>query len=439
MEFQINTYTTDSQALPSVATAANGDFVVVWQSYLQDGSGSGVFGQRYAGGGSALGTEFQVNTVTLGPQFDPAVGADAAGNFVVVWSAYQDGDESGIVGRRYDSGGSPLGTEFQVNSYTTEQQSNPVIAVAPDGSFVVVWSSYGQDGSHFGVFGQRFASSGSSAGTEFQVNTYTTDRQIDPAVAIDATGNFAVVWSSYAPDGSGFGISGQRFASSGSPLGGEFLVNSYTPFIQAIPAIAMAPDGAFVVVWDSSGQDGDSTGVFGQRFASSGSALGTEFQVNSYTTSDQRVAAVAVSDEGDFIVTWNSVQDGDQTGIFGQHFARNGRALGSEFQVNTYTTSTQFAPTVAWAANGNFVVAWESYDQDGQYYGIFGQRYAVPPAVTGCATAPLSDCVTPGKSLLLVKDQDEDGAGAKDKLMEVAQRSRHCAVRLRQSDGDRRL
>src|SRR4029434_4310587 len=117
-------------------------------------------------------------------------------------SAYQDGDESGIVGRRYDSGGSPLGTEFQVNSYTTEQQSDPVIAVAPDGNFVVVWSSYGQDGSHFGVFGQRFASSGSSVGTEFQVNTYTTARQIDPAVAIAADGSFAVAWSSYATDGS---------------------------------------------------------------------------------------------------------------------------------------------------------------------------------------------------------------------------------------------
>ena len=34
--------------------------------------------------------------------------------------------------------------------------------------------------------------------------------------------------------------------------------------------------------------------------------------------------------------------------------------LGAEFQVNTYTTSNQELPSVATDANGNFVVVWES-------------------------------------------------------------------------------
>ena len=46
-EFQVNTYTNDSQIRPNVCGLSNGDFVVCWGSAGQDGSGSGVFGKYY--------------------------------------------------------------------------------------------------------------------------------------------------------------------------------------------------------------------------------------------------------------------------------------------------------------------------------------------------------------------------------------------------------
>ena len=63
------------------------------------------------------------------------------------------------------------------------------------------------------------------AGAEFQVNSYTTGYQGFPAVASDENGNFVVAWSS-GQDGSGFGVFGQRFSAAGLPQGGEFQVNS---------------------------------------------------------------------------------------------------------------------------------------------------------------------------------------------------------------------
>ena len=39
-----------------------------------------------------------------------------------------------------------------------------------------------------------------------------------PSVAVDAGGNFAVVWESFGQDGNSFGVFGQRYASSGAPL-----------------------------------------------------------------------------------------------------------------------------------------------------------------------------------------------------------------------------
>jgi hypothetical protein len=160
----------------------------------------------------------------------------------------------------------PVGPEFQVNSYTTGLQRNPAVASALLGNFVVVWDSSLQDGDGYGIFGQRFNASGVPQGSEFQVNSYTTGRQYVPAVASDAGGNFVVVWHSSGQDGSGDGIFGQRFNASGVPQGSEFQVNSYTTNYQTLPAIASAANGNFVVVWSSRGQDGSSDGIFGQRF-----------------------------------------------------------------------------------------------------------------------------------------------------------------------------
>src|SRR5438132_35935 len=109
-EFRVNTYTTSNQLYPSVARHPQGDFVVVWPSNLQDGSSCGVFGQRYGPSGNPLGPEFRVNTYTTSGEFAASASADIGGNFVVVWHATgEDGSGLGVFGQRYAGTGVPLG------------------------------------------------------------------------------------------------------------------------------------------------------------------------------------------------------------------------------------------------------------------------------------------------------------------------------------------
>jgi len=377
-EFRVNTYTGDNQVIASVASDSV-NFVVVWNSQGQDGSGYGVFGQRYAASGVPLGGEFRVNTFTTGAQVRAAVAADSAGNFVVVWDSLgQDGSSYGVFGQRYASSGAPLGPEFRVNTSTASAQAYPAVASDASGNFVVAWESLAQDGSDFGVFGQRFASSGAPLGSEFRVNTYTPNTQDDESVASDSSGNFVVVWRSRFQDGSDFGVFGQRFASSGVPLGSEFRVNTYTSNYQTYPSVAADGSGNFVVAWVSfPGQDGDGLGVFGQRYASSGAPTGPEFRVNTFTTQNQYSPSVASDSSGNFVVAWVSPIPGfSNRDIFGQRFASSGTPLGPEFRVNTYTTFVQYKPTVASDAAGNFVVVWQGFNQDDLAYGIVGQRFS---------------------------------------------------------------
>ena len=388
-EFRVNSYTTEKQQRPRIATNSSGNFVVAWMSTAQDGSGEGVFGQRYASTGAPLGTGFQVNTYTTGAQNLPSVAIDSGGSFVVVWqNATQDGSSYGIFGQRYGSAGAPLGAEFQVNTYTTDAQGYPSVASASGGNFVAVWQS-DQFG---GVFGQRFSSTGTPLGTEFLVSTYTTGGQSRPIVASDPGGNFVVVWQNGAQDGSIFGVFGQRYSSAGTPLGAGFLVNTYTTNGQFSASVASGPDGSFVVTWNSYTQDSSFFGVFGQRYSSSGGPLGGEFRLNTYTTGIQRSSSVASDSGGNFVALWQSDnQDGFKDGVFGQRYGSAGEPLGGEFRVNTYTTSYQNYPSVASSSGGSFVVVWQGDSQDGSLYGVFSQRYcptlsSVTASVNGTTT-----------------------------------------------------
>ena len=144
VEFQVNTYATGTQNDTAVAPDGAGGFVVVWQSPASAGdtSGDGIFARRYDAAGAPVGPEFQVNTWTTGDQSLPAVVANGSQGFIVVWqsnggSPGNDTDSNSVQGQLFDATGSPLGGEFQVNTYTTEFQGIPALTALADG-FVVV-------------------------------------------------------------------------------------------------------------------------------------------------------------------------------------------------------------------------------------------------------------------------------------------------------------
>ena len=125
----------------------------------------------------------------------PDVASDATGRLVIVWSSFgQDGSHYGVFGRRYDAAGTP-GTEFRVNTHTTHIQDKAAVAMAADGSFVVVWESYGQDGPSPGIFGSattrpgpRKAPSSASTRTRPAASRIPTSAWTPPATSSSCGG-----------------------------------------------------------------------------------------------------------------------------------------------------------------------------------------------------------------------------------------------------------
>ena len=144
------------------------------------------------------------------------VGMDSDGDFVVAWasgSETQDGDGFGIFARRFTSAGLG-GAEAQVNGYITGNQSAPDIAVDASGDFAVTWSSTDtmtpQDGSSHGVFARRFRANGLIDGPELKVPLVTTTSQNFSAIASSAAGDFVVAWQS-APGAAPSDIFARRY------------------------------------------------------------------------------------------------------------------------------------------------------------------------------------------------------------------------------------
>ena len=245
-EFVVNTYTAGPQESPAVAAAPGGDFLVAWQGgdfrFEQDGSASGVFVQRFAGSGARVGQELRGNTVVRGFQGVPrgrlrAVGRRHAGVGERILRLPTGWRRRGLRDFRpaLRRGRHARWREFQVNTFTSGNRTSPAVAADPAGGFVVVWESGGYTSpkpgrQRLGIFGQRLDAAAAPVRGEFQVNTFTTGMQGNPAVASIPTGGS---WSSGTAGN--YGAGGQDRAAMAcsdgdstcrSPVGDEFQVNT---------------------------------------------------------------------------------------------------------------------------------------------------------------------------------------------------------------------
>jgi hypothetical protein len=370
-EFMVSNHPTGYQINPAVAMDDAGDFIIVWNSY-QSGPQSlfDVYAKRYDSNGDPVPIpvcdssiecepeigEFRVNSITAESQIGPAVSMNSSGDFIIAWSG-PDGNDTGVYARRFYNTGEPKETaDFRVNTYTNRYQTDPTVAMDNAGDFVVAWSSY-QNIDEREVFARRYDSNGdfkippgectlpscNPDTGEFQVNTYTLERQIYPAAAMDDAGDFVITWSSFnSQDGDRYGVYAHKYDNNGNTVipqdcsspqcdanSGEFRANTNIAGGQVYSTVAMDSDGDFVITWTSYfNQDGDNSGVFAKKYDSAGASSGLEFQVNSSTTGGQMFSTTAMDDNGDFVVTWTDYggNDGNNYGVFGKRYNSSGEA-----------------------------------------------------------------------------------------------------------------
>lgn len=382
----ISTEYDGNQADSAVAMDAIGGFVFTWSSETGDVDRSaGIDGRLYTNAGKPVGEPFRINTHTDGTQFDSDVAMAPDGRFVVVWNSIgQDGDAGGIYAQRYAANGAKQGKELRVNSTVADNQSSPTIAVGVDGSFVVAWTSNGQDGALGGIYAQRFSANGGRLRSEFRINTERSYDDLAPAIAMDAQSRFVVAWRRVQGDTSS--VVCRRFAADGSALSPEFAASPTMGALYQAPAIAADAAGNFVVAWarldvDVNAPEDYQQSVLLRRYSADGTAQGSEVDVAPWPDTYHTEPALAMDSAGAFVIAWKVYiyPSGAIGNVYLQHFDASGAAQESAHSVDG-TQSSLFlykSAAVAMDADGDMVIGWDGEDGTHQYdfYGIFANRY----------------------------------------------------------------
>jgi len=325
-EFVVNTYTTGSQISPSVSMNDNGSFVVVW-SGVGTGGYSGIWARQYSSKGVATTDQIRITQISTASQVTPSVAMDASGGFVVTWVKSASA-QSHIYARYYNSYGTAVTNEFKVNTTNTANAKVDVSIAAGTGKYVIVWQSCSTKGTDLDIHARLYNAASNKAATgELTINTYMANMQIDPAVAMADNGSFVVTWSSYGQDGSGYGIYARRYNAAGAAVSGEFLVNRTTDSTQWQSEIACDSSGNFTIAWAAYGLDNalaKDYGIYARMYyadgtdyidTTTGKALG-EFRINATVIGDQITPNLARNaSNSDYVVVWVG-PDTDGTGVF---------------------------------------------------------------------------------------------------------------------------
>lgn len=269
-----------------------------------------------------VGPVVQANTTTEGNQLGPAIAADPAGRFAVVWTdecardpdshfpcskPSPDGSGSGVFGRWFDALGRPASAQVQLNTTAEGFQDFPDVAVGADGRFFTVWFSDGR------IVGRFFDATGTPLGGEVVLVDETADRFLSsaPSVAPWPGGGYAVAWSRNTP--SSFlpqEVRVRRVDPDGRPLAAEVRADAGGVEIRAGPDLAVAPDGSLAVTWQTAslGTSAEDWRIRARLLSSSLAPVGPELLVDQERVSGwfSYSPVVVARPGGGFLLAWEA-------------------------------------------------------------------------------------------------------------------------------------
>jgi hypothetical protein len=373
-EFQVNTHATHNQTHPAVAINKAGEFVVAWRSSNLDGRGGGVYARCFSAAGTPAGDEFKVNVAQVDvDNWTPAVAISAGGDFVIAWVAVRD-KNCDLMARMFDRQGQATTEEFQVNESTSNTgQSMPGMAMDPTGRFVITWTDW-SGGCYTGrsrVMGRVYQADGTPQTGEFLIGSHSNADWSD--VGMDDSGRFVVAWirmgDTYNRPYGEF-ILFRQYEADGTHIGDAVQIAGDLNSRWYGPSVAVGASGEFAITWATGPFPCD---IVAQHFDPDGAPVTEPYMVNTFLAGNQGHPRIAGDGQGEYLMVWDSQdQDGSGLGVYGQRCTQDGELIGPEFRINTFVQGRQWYADVA-RAGDNCVVVWISENQDGSGYGVFGE------------------------------------------------------------------
>jgi hypothetical protein len=313
--------------------------------------------------------QFVLPPSTTASYFLNDLAMDGAGNLTFLWTnVFSDasGLHEEVYTRRVSSTDAPLGPVLRLEDPRCRSNGGNM-AANQRGDVLMTWSR------SCGSFPQEYLLRRTTPERRFRTLQFRTKGLADVAVAKDGT--FVFVWASPTP--AGFRVFGQRHNPTGRPQGPEFNAVNSTTGSHTSPSVAMNQEtGEFVVVWEVRNEAGEGVGVYGQRFGFTSGRQGGEFPIfvpapGERPTSLQSFAPqVARATDGSFVVIWKT-SGADNFDVLGQRYNNAGEPVGARLTIAEDAGIPDGRPRIAMSPAGDFVVAWDDQGTSPAWFRLF--------------------------------------------------------------------
>ncbi len=261
--FRVNANSTGNQARPKVLSLTEGRTLVVWEA-------GGLFGRIISRNGQPIGDEFKINAEGGRQVQNAALAASSSGGFLVAWeSCCGDGSGQGIFARLYDRNAVPVGSDIRVNTETAGIQRRPAVAADAAGGFLVVWQGQFGTVKQSRIFGQFIGAAGNLVGPQFRASegNGVGDAHISPSVARELSGNYLVAWMDWF-DIFPLGIYGVEIDRLGARVGDEIQINDARPTAHFRTFLSVGPAGELLMPYEAYAPNGGrGRGIAARRIA----------------------------------------------------------------------------------------------------------------------------------------------------------------------------
>jgi large repetitive protein len=369
----VNERTSQDQKTPALAQLPNGNAIVVWNSYLHDGGSGAIVGRFLGTDGLPLGGEFQINFISEGNQTEPTVAVNPNGIILTAWRGpSENSDSENIIARLFDPNGLPLTNDILINEHTDDKQLVPHAYAMPDGTFATVWESLGIPSRNKKVISLRLINAeGQFITPEVSASdtpSYTC-RYAD--IAGNSQGGLTVAW---LEDRTSNNIRIRHFDPNGTAIAPSAQVNTERFKSLTRPSIAISAQDALAVTWDGDPNHYTGDDIHIRLYDPNHTPLGDQFIASQHTLGAQWNPSVSFCEPNGLIITWETTSSipENEIDIAVRGFSFNGQPRTDEFILNQHQESDQANPVLSLTTTHHYY-AWQSKDQDGSDWDIYSQ------------------------------------------------------------------
>jgi len=288
--------------------------------------------------------------------------------YMVVWEDARISGTSRIYGQRLSGEGELR--DGEIGLATSGDHGAPHVVYDPIGdAYLAVWQQ--RNGTNYALAGQMIASSGTPSGTVFTIDTYTGTQSAFALAANTTAGGYLVVWND-ATDGD-YDVYARQITASGVPSDARLTVIADTINQMDVAVTYNTKTSEYFIVWAE--DDGLLSGwdLYGRRLRTNGTFNGIPFTVSA-ASGDQRHPTVAAEPGlGWYTVVWDDSRNG-QHDLYGRRVTSTGVLYGQDAQIFAASSSilSDGYPRIIFSpSNNEHIVLWTEVWATGD---VVGQR-----------------------------------------------------------------